>query len=139
MQQAPSGKAPQRAVAGEGDGPPTMVDRVPGESEEITLNWPPYFPNTWQDTKQAVEAVQAARGGQSAIISRKTAVENVAPLLGITDVDAEMDAIDEDAASSMAMMQASMEANGGVGVDPNADKDDDDDDGEDGGNAPPEG
>ena len=105
-------------------------------------HWPPYFPNTWQDTKQAVEAVQAARGGQSAIISRKTAVENVAPLLGITDVDEEMDAIDEDAASSMAMMQASMEANGGVGVDPNADKDDDDDgdgDGEDEGGTPGEG
>ena len=142
MQQLPSVKLPQRAVAGEGDGPPTMVDRVPGESEEITLNWPPYFPNTWQDTKEAVNAVQAARGGQSAIISRKTAVENVAPLLGITDVDEEMDAIDEDAAKSLAMMQASMEANGGVGVDPNADKDDDDDgdgDGEDEGGTPGEG
>lgn len=141
MQQAPTVTLPKRAVDGEGDGPPTMVDRIPGESEEITLNWPPYFPNTWQDTKQAVEAIQAARGGQSAIISRKTAVENVAPLLGIADVDAEMDAIDEDAANSMAMMQASMEANGGLGVDPNADKDDDGDDGdgEDEGGTPGEG
>ena len=80
----------------------------------ITLNWPPYFPNTWTDTKQAVEATQAARGqGASAIISRKTATENVASLFGIADVDQEMEAIDEDRATDVAFMQESMMGQGG--------------------------
>lgn len=133
-QHEPTVELPKRSVEAESDGPATMVDRIPGESEEITLNWPPYFPNTWQDTKQAVEAIQAARGGQSAIISKRTAVENVAPLLGIADVDQELEQIDDDAASGMAMMQASMDASAGPPGD-----EDDDEGGEDGGNAPPEG
>lgn len=85
-----------------------LVDRVPGESEHITLNWPPYFPNTWTDTKQAVEAVQAARGNSGAIISRRTAVETVAPLLGIADVDQELDDIEDDRAADVAYMQEAM-------------------------------
>ncbi len=112
MQQKPTVTLPQKVTTSE-SGEKSYVDRTPGETEVITLNWPPYFPNTWADTKQAVEATQAARGqGAGAIISRKTATENVAPLFGIADVDQEMDAIEGDRAEDMAFMQESMRVEG---------------------------
>jgi hypothetical protein len=107
MQQKPTVKLAPRVVRGE-DNEKKTEEREPGESENITLNWPPYFPNTWTDTKQAIEAIQAARGGGSAIISRKTATENAAPMLGIADVDQELEAIDEDRATDVAFMQNAM-------------------------------
>ena len=106
MQNKPTVLLPPRAV--ETEGGQVMEPRNPGQSENITLNWPPYFPNTWADVKQAIEGVQAARGNSGAIISRRTAVENVAPLLGIADVAAELEAMEDDKAADIAMMQESM-------------------------------
>lgn len=112
IQQRPTLKLPDRIVyedqeteTGEldEDGQPVMeservskmVPRVPGVSENIVLVWGPYFPNTWQDTKMAVEAIQAAGGGK-AVISRRTAVTNAASLFGVRDVDQELTDIEDD-------------------------------------------
>jgi hypothetical protein len=83
----------------------TVQERVPGTSEAVTLNWPPYFPNTWSDTKSAVEAIVAAAGAGTSIISRRTAVENIAAIFGIADVDQEIEAMDGDAATKIAFAQ----------------------------------
>jgi hypothetical protein len=127
MQDKPTVDLPPRMVQNEATGEMEPVERNPGDSDTITLNWPPYFPNTWQDTKQAVEATQAARGGSSAIISRKTAVENLAPLFGIADVDQEIESMDADRATDMAMMNAAMSESAGPG---GGDEEDDEDEGE---------
>lgn len=103
VQDQPTVELPPRVVDGE------AVDRVPGESEHIDLNWPPYFPNTWTDTEVAIKAIQAARGGTGPIISRKTAVENVAPLLGIADPEQEIEDMDEDRATDQAFMMTALD------------------------------
>jgi len=128
MQHKPTVLLPQRVETVEKSDEPgeakeherIMVDRVPGNIEEITLNWPPYFPNTWADTKSAVEATQAARGSAGAIISRKTATESVAAMFGIADVDDELESIDADRATDMAFMQQAMGDSGAPEADPGA-------------------
>jgi hypothetical protein len=82
-----------------------VEERSAGTSEAVTLNWPPYFPNTWSDTKSAVEAIVAAAGAGTSIISRRTAVENIAPIFGIADVDQEIEAMDSDSATKIAFAQ----------------------------------
>lgn len=121
MQEKPTVLLPPRVIKEPGERPPpgemgkaedattTTEPRVPGESENITLNWPPYFPNTWADTTQAVDAIQKARGGSGAIISRRTATENVSTMLGVTDVDRELAEIAEDQATDAAFAAAAME------------------------------
>jgi hypothetical protein len=109
--------------------------RKPGTSENITLNWPPYFPNTWTDNKLAIETIQLAAGNK-AIASKRTAIENVAPILGIADVDAELEELEREATDDAARMVAAMQDMGGgesagVGFDgatnPKEEKEDDED------------
>jgi len=71
------------------------VERTPGVSSNVTLSWPPYFPATWQDRKEAAATAKDASGGQQ-VISRKTAVQAVAGLFGVEDVAREIEAIEED-------------------------------------------
>lgn len=103
-----------------------MVKRVPGNLEAVTINWPPYFPNSWADTKSAVDALVAASGSKS-IISRRTAVENIAPLFGIADVNEELEALDNDKATDIAFAAQAMRMSGGD------EKDEDEDDDSEGG------
>lgn len=72
-------------------GEPKMVERVPGESEDLTLHWPPYFPPTLTDIGAAVDAASKAKG---TTISQRTAVKFTAPLFGVEDVDREIAEID---------------------------------------------
>ena len=69
-----------------------LVQHVPGEREVISLAWPPYFPATWTDRQQAAATASAA-AGQKSILSQRTAIQSVAQLFGVEDVDAEMAAI----------------------------------------------
>ena len=85
------------------------VERTPGKSEEITLNWNPYFSPTWQDISLAATAVKNANGGK-AVISQRTAVQSVQSLFGITDVDEEMRAIKGEAAEAVEQAQAAFGA-----------------------------
>lgn len=69
--------------------------RTPGSSEELSLNWNPYFSPTWNDIKAATEAVKAANGGKQ-VISQKTSIASVQTLFGVEDVEAELQAIHEE-------------------------------------------
>lgn len=74
-------------------------NREPGQSEQIELQWGKYFPHSWVDVEQGTRAASAAAGNKP-VISQKTAVRMAAELTGVADVDAEMEAIDEDAEAS---------------------------------------
>jgi hypothetical protein len=75
-------------------------ERNPGDGEHVTLAWPPYFPASWQDRKEAIAAVKEGTGGQP-VMSQETAVETIAPVFGIEDARAELRQIDEDAEGNM--------------------------------------
>lgn len=77
-------------------GDETVVEeRNPGTSEELLCNWNPYFAPTWQDIKNAAEAVKLANGGK-AVISQATGVASVQTLFGVSDVEAELHRIHEE-------------------------------------------
>jgi hypothetical protein len=73
----------------------TWVPQVPGESERVSLAWPPYFSPTWTDKKIAVDAAKGASGA-TRLISQKTAVESIASLFGVEDPVAELEEIETD-------------------------------------------
>jgi hypothetical protein len=72
-----------------------VVEREPGSSSMITLQWPPYFHATWLDRKDAVMAVREAAGKQQ-VMSQRTAVSALSGLFG-TEVDDELEEIERDA------------------------------------------
>jgi len=74
------------------------VPRSPGKSSRISLKWPPYFPARWDDRKAGVETAKLATGGQP-VLSQRSAVELLASMLDIEDVDAELARINEDRSS----------------------------------------
>jgi hypothetical protein len=82
----------------------TMVERTPGESENIALNWRPYFAPTWDDIVKATTGMKNANGGK-ATVSQRTSVQAIAPLVGVEDIDAEMARIKEEEAESMQQAQ----------------------------------
>jgi len=82
------------------DGGVDYVERTPGAAETVSLRWPPYFPATWQDRKEATETAKGATGGRP-VLSQRTAVESLATLFDVVDVDRELEMIEEDAESGM--------------------------------------
>lgn len=90
------------------------VARVPGKSENVVLNWNPYFPPTWEDITKAATAVQTANG-KKPVLSQRSSIAAVQSLFGINDVDAEMAAIHED--GERALDQA-VRAMGSTGPEP---------------------
>jgi hypothetical protein len=83
-------------------------ERVPGTSEDITLNWNPYFAPTWPDIKAATEAAKLANGGL-AVISQRTSLQAVQSLWGVNDVDAEMRELEADSDRQLLLAQKAME------------------------------
>lgn len=61
----------------------------------VRLGWGEFFEPSWQDVTQAVAAAQAANGGKP-VMSLRRSVAMVAPVVGIDDIDAEVEAIEED-------------------------------------------
>lgn len=81
----------------------TAIERNPGHSDQVTLNWGPYYPYTWDDVQKAVTA---ATGGLSGgIMARETAVKLISTMTGVEDVDKEIAKIDEDAELSAERQQ----------------------------------
>lgn len=93
----------------------------------LRVKWGPYFPQDPDEQKNVVMLVQAARGkgqgldGADPLITRRMAVEIVAPALGIENVDAMMDALEEEAqadadaaAERLKQSQAAFAAAGGA-------------------------
>lgn len=57
------------------------IEREPGDGEEVSLQWPPYFAPTPQDQGQVATFLQTATGGQP-FLSQQTAVEQAAHATG---------------------------------------------------------
>lgn len=73
-----------------------VTERKPGTSELIMLTFPEYFPPTAEDRGKAVDTAQKAAGGKP-LVSQRTALASVAELFGVSDVDAELERMHEDA------------------------------------------
>lgn len=93
------------------------IERTPGESEQITLNWRPYFSPTWSDINTAVAAAKNANGGKP-VISQRTSTQTVAPLFGVKDIDAEMDQIEKEMEESIERAQKAFGPGGATGGPP---------------------
>lgn len=63
------------------------VPRTPGQSENLTLKWPPYFRPTATDVAGMVTATTQAKGQ---LISEETAVRAVADIFDVKDVAEEL-------------------------------------------------
>jgi len=117
-----------------GDVVVTVEERSPGSGGQIELAWPPYFAATWEDRKEAVSSVKEGAGGQQ-VMSKRTAVATLSPLFG-TDVDGELDAIEEDVETMDRRAHGLLERGAPVmnlqGGDNAAIDDDNDDDGDEG-------
>lgn len=71
---------------------------------EIDLVWPPYFPPTELDAKAIGDNVRADLAAK--IITRRTAVEKVAPFYGIADINAYVVTLEQDDADAMSDLHA---------------------------------
>jgi hypothetical protein len=85
-----------------------MVEREPGESSRVALKWPPYFPATWEDRVQAVNATTTATKKQ--VLSQQTAIESLASLWDIEDAKAELERVKEEAEEAQAQALEAMRA-----------------------------
>lgn len=95
VQKVPTLELPLRVEKDPESGTVRRVRRDPGESEEITLSWAPYFPPTWTDIAEGTNAAKAANGGKQ-LVSQRTSLQAIASMWGVQDVDAELEAIEED-------------------------------------------
>lgn len=77
------------------------MPRTPGRGDTIKLRWGQYFKPTLGDVKQGTEAAIAATGKT---ISDRTAVQFTASMFGVTDVEAELQAIAEEREERMGML-----------------------------------
>lgn len=73
----------------------TVTERNPGQSDNVSLNWRPYFAPTWKDVVDATTGMKNANGGKPTV-SQRTSVAAIAPLVGVSNVDAEMVLIEEE-------------------------------------------
>lgn len=67
----------------------------------LALGWGEFFEPSWTEIQSAVAAMQTARGG-GPVVSARRAVEMLAPVLGVEDVDAEVAAVEADEAKGAA-------------------------------------
>jgi hypothetical protein len=61
---------------------------------ELTLKWPPYFPPNDKDAE--IASKQAKHDYDAGLITKRTAVEKIAPHYGIKDVDAYLEMLEEE-------------------------------------------
>ena len=106
---------PKFVATGDGDERKvTAIERTPGTSEHVTINWPPYFKATPQDVSADVDAASKAR---AVTISNRTAVKYTAHHFGVKDVDAELDDIEAEKEVALQRMVESAPPPGGFGFD----------------------
>jgi len=85
---------PLRVEEGD-DGVVRLVERTPGTGENVALDWPPYFPPTWEDRQKAVQTAKEASGGQQ-VLSQRTATASLQRMFSFGSVDEELERIEED-------------------------------------------
>ena len=84
-----------------------VVERAPGKSENLLLNWNPYFPPTWDDILKATQAATTANGGK-AIVSQRTTTAAVQSMWGVDDVDQEIAQIEMEGEYALQQAQRAM-------------------------------
>ncbi len=94
-----------------------VIDRLPGKSDHIVLNWNPYFTPTWTDIKSASEAAKLANGDKP-IISQRTAIAATQSLWGVENVDDELVSIHDEADEAMERANKAMGLVPGEGPQP---------------------
>ncbi len=77
-----------------GDSKIVEVERTPGTSENLQLQWPEYFPATAADVKADVEAANLAKGS---LVTSNTATRYVAHHFDVKDVDKEVAEVEAEA------------------------------------------
>ncbi len=101
------------------DGQPTgeksveYEDRHPGTSEDLRLEWPPYFEPLPSDTKAETDSLQAAAGGKP-VLSQQTAVELAARARG-RDAEEERRRLEAERAQERAEREAMFDGGGAGG------------------------
>jgi hypothetical protein len=93
------------------------VERKPGKSEHLILNWNPYFSPTWDDIQKASVAATTANGGKP-VLSQRTAVQALQSLWGISDVEAEMQQLTHEGDVAMKKAQEAFAATAKEDEDP---------------------
>lgn|GEM_PF-2628643 len=78
----------RRAPAADGQATDELVPQKLGAGGYMSLKWGPYFPPTENDIKDMIQNSTAANA--SRLITQVTAATRVAPLFGVTDVEAEV-------------------------------------------------
>jgi len=72
----------------------------------LTVKWGPYFRSDPAEQKATIEMAQAARGkgpglvGAQPLITRRQAIEIIAPVVGIENIDAAMEALEQEDAEA---------------------------------------
>jgi hypothetical protein len=69
----------------------------------LKLTWGEYFEPSWSDVTAAVTA--ARTGVEGGVLSRAQAVRMIAPVVGVSDVDEELEAVTSDADASASAMR----------------------------------
>jgi hypothetical protein len=109
------------------DGKPmvTKVERTPGTSSDLQLNWRSYFPPTPTDIQAMVTAATTAKGQ---LISQSTAISYTAQVFGVKDTDQESAEIDAEREASVELMRQDGPdgPDGTFGAGPKGAKEDDD-------------
>jgi hypothetical protein len=75
----------------------------------LTLSWPDIVAPTWAEVSAAIDAATKATGGR-AVLSQRAAMKLIAPVVGVEDVDAESDALDEEAGGDAEAMRSTLSA-----------------------------
>lgn len=68
----------------------------------ITVKWGPYFAPDPTEEKAIVDTVVAARAGETPLIPLRAAVEKIAPVFGIENIDAAIEKLEEETAQRKA-------------------------------------
>jgi hypothetical protein len=85
------------------DGKPVVakIERKPGTSSDLQLNWRSYFPPTPTDIQAMVTSATAAKGQ---LIAQKTAIQYTAQVFGVKDPDQESAEIDAEREATVELM-----------------------------------
>lgn len=129
-------RLPPKVIVDVDDDGKEMARAVPrplGASEEVELNWGPYFPATWNDIQAGITAARLAVGDKP-VASLDTAVKLVSSMTGVRDVAAEIRRIEEDAEVAVDRAQRAFALPGdkgpGVAAEPEREERDEESEGE---------
>lgn len=75
----------------------------------ITLTWGEFFEPSWSDVSAAIDAASKATGGR-AVLSQRAAMRLVAPVVGVDDLDAESEALEQELGGDTAAMRDALGA-----------------------------